>query len=73
MRGTRWSSGFLPIAAAGFLVWVLVKFLQGANVASLWSVLGIVAVGIVLMLVARLILRSSFFEIPRESDSGQPG
>jgi amino acid transporter len=65
--------GLLPIAAAGFLVWVLVKFLQGANVASLWSVLGIVAVGIVLMLVARLILRSSFFEIPRESDSGQPG
>jgi amino acid transporter len=64
--------GILPIAAAGFLVWVLVKFLQGANSASLWSVLGIVAVGIVFMLVARLILRSSFFQIPRESDAGEP-
>jgi amino acid transporter len=64
--------GIFPIAAAGFLVWVLVKFLQGANAASLWSVLGIVVVGIVLMLVARLILRSSFFGIPRESDDGQP-
>jgi amino acid transporter len=64
--------GILPIAAAGFLVWVLVKFLQGANSASLWSILGIVVAGIVLMLVARFVLRSSFFAIPRESDSGQP-
>jgi amino acid transporter len=64
--------GILPVAAAGFLVWVLVKFLQGANSASLWSILGIVVVGIVLMLAARFVLRSSFFGIPRESDSGQP-
>ncbi len=64
--------GILPIAAAGFLVWVLVKFLQGANAASLWSILGIVAAGIVFMLAARLILRSPFFAIGRESDSGRP-
>jgi amino acid transporter len=64
--------GILPIAAAGFLVWVLVKFLQGTNTSSLWSVVGIVVVGIVLMLVGRLILRSPFYGIPRESDSGRP-
>ncbi len=64
--------GILPIAAAGFLVWVLVKFLQGATAPSLWSVLGIVVVGIVFMLIARLLLRSSFFQIPRESDGGLP-
>jgi hypothetical protein len=49
-----------------------VKFLQGADAAALWSVTGIVLVGIVLMLAARLVLHSSFFAIARESDSGQP-
>jgi amino acid transporter len=63
--------GILPVAAAGFLVWVLVKFLQGTDAAALWSITGIVLVGIVLMLAARLVLHSSFFAIARESDSGQ--
>jgi amino acid transporter len=61
--------GILPVAAAGFLVWVLIKFLQGTSAASIWSIVGIVAVGIVLMLVARFGLRSSFFGIPREKDT----
>jgi amino acid transporter len=64
--------GILPLAAAGFLVWVLFRFLQGASSPSLYSILGIVVVGLVLMVVARWLLRSSFFAIPRESDPGQP-
>jgi amino acid transporter len=62
--------GILPLAAAGFLVWVLIKFLQTTTPASLWSVAGIVAVGLVLMVVARVGFRSSFFALPRESDKG---
>jgi amino acid transporter len=59
--------GILPLAAAAFLIWLVVKSLLVAPAPQLWSVVGIVAAGIVLMLVARLVLRSSFFQIPRES------
>jgi len=62
--------GILPLAAAGFLVWVLGKYLQTAVAQQLWSIVGIVAVGLVLMLVARFVLRSPFFGIQRESDPG---
>jgi amino acid transporter len=61
--------GILPLAAAGFLIWVLFKFLQSTTAASLWSIVGIVAAGIVLMVVARVGLRSPFFALPRESDN----
>jgi amino acid transporter len=59
--------GILPLAAAAFLGWVVVKSLQSAPPAQIWSVTAIVAVGLVLMLVARFILRSPFFQIERES------
>ena len=62
--------GLLPLAAAGFLGWVLVLSLKDAAATQRWSVVGIVAAGVVLMLVARFILRSSFFHIQRESESG---
>jgi len=35
-----------------------------------WSLLGIVVAGLVLMLVARFVLRSPFFGVRRESDPG---
>jgi amino acid transporter len=60
--------GVLPVAAAGFLVWLLVKSVQAAPAAQLWSLAGIVAAGVAVMLVARFGLRSAFFAIPRESD-----
>ena len=60
--------GLLPLAAAVFLGWVLVKSLLAAPAAQIWSCIGILAVGLVLLLVARYVLRSSFFSIPRESD-----
>jgi len=62
--------GLLPIAAAGFLGWVVVRSLQSAPTPQIWSLVGIVAVGLVLMLAARFILRSPFFQIQRESDTG---
>jgi len=60
--------GLLPLGAAGFLGWILVRSLQNASVPQLWSLLGIVCLGIVMLAVARAVLRSPFFRIQRESD-----
>ena len=59
--------GVLPLGAAGFLVWLLVKSLLAAPAPQLWSVTGVVASGLLLMLVARFVLRSPFFGIARET------
>jgi amino acid transporter len=64
--------GLLPLAAAAFLGYVLVKSLAEAPWEQRWSMIGIVIAGIVLMLVARFILRSSFFKFPRESAPKNP-
>jgi amino acid transporter len=61
--------GVLPLASAGFLIWMVEKSLSEAEAPERWSMLGVVAVGLVLMLVARFVLKSWFFQIPRESDS----
>ncbi len=62
------SLGILPLGAAGFLGWVLVKSLLGSQAAVNWSLVGIIAVGVVLMIIARFAFRSPFFQIRRESD-----
>jgi amino acid transporter len=62
--------GVLTLASAAFLVWMVEKSLSGAPAAENFSLLGIVVVGLLLMLVARFGLKSWFFQIPRESDSG---
>ena len=59
--------GILPLASCAFLVWIVVKSLMTAPASQVWSVVGIVAAGLVLMLVARFGLRSTFFQIPRET------
>jgi amino acid transporter len=59
--------GVLPLGAAGFLGWIIVKSMLQAAASENWSILGIVVVGIVLMFVARFGLRSPFFGIRRES------
>ncbi|MBV9095400.1 MAG: APC family permease [Streptosporangiaceae bacterium] len=61
--------GLLPLGAAGFLGWILVKSLLSAPPTQRWSVLGVVASGVILMLCARLILRSPFFGVARESEN----
>ncbi len=59
--------GILPLASAGFLVWIVIRSWENAPASQRWSLFGIVGAGVILMLVARFILRSSFFQIPRES------
>jgi amino acid transporter len=61
--------GALPLGAAGFLGWILTKSLIAAPGVQIWSLLGVIGVGLVLLLSARFILRSTFFQIERESDS----
>ena len=62
--------GLLPLASAGFLIWMVEKSMSTAPAAQNFSMLGIVVAGVVLMLVARFVLKSWFFQIPRESDPG---
>jgi len=59
--------GVLPLAAAGFLGWVLVLSLMDAPASQVESVIGIVLLGVLLMLVARFGFRSDFFAVRRES------
>jgi amino acid transporter len=61
--------GVLPLGAAGFLGWMLVRTLQNSPWTQRWSLIAIVALGLVMLLSARFILRSPFFSIPRESDN----
>jgi amino acid transporter len=63
--------GALPLGAAGFLVWMFVKSVMGEGASLNWSLIGVVAVGLVLMLYARFGAQSPFFQIRRESDPEQ--
>ena len=60
--------GLLPVAAAAFLARIVVKSPLAAPAAQLWSLVGIIGVGLVLMLIARFVLASSFFGLRRESE-----
>jgi amino acid transporter len=60
--------GVLPLAAIGFLGWVVVRSLQAAPAAQLWSLAGVIGVGVALLLVARFALKSPFFQLQRESE-----
>lgn len=62
------SLGVLPLGAAGFLGWIIVKSMLKAPAAQNWPLVGIVVLGVILMFVARYGLRSPFFGIRRESD-----
>jgi amino acid transporter len=73
--------GILPLAAAGFLGWIVYKSVQSAAASQVWSLIGVVVLGFALLFIARFVLRSPFFQIQRESDdqrrspeiTGQPG
>jgi amino acid transporter len=66
--------GVLPLGAAGFLGWMFEQSLQTqATWAERWSLIGIVALGLVLMLTARFAMRSPFFQMPRESEAARHG
>jgi len=61
--------GILPLAAAGFLGWIIVKSLLAAPASQLWALVGVVGVGLVLMMGARLIEKAPFFGLQREQDA----
>lgn len=50
-------AGLLPLAAAGFLGWIVFRSLQLAPAEQRWSVIGIIAAGLLLMVVVRFTLR----------------
>jgi amino acid transporter len=60
--------GALPLAAAAFLVWMLIESIIGAPNPQRLSLAGVIVAGVALMLAARLVLRSPFFSLGRESD-----
>src|SRR5690242_20473628 len=62
------TAGLLPLGAAGFLGWIFVKSLGEAPWEQRWSLIGIIIAGLIMMLVARFVLRSGFFSLPRESE-----
>jgi len=45
--------------------------LQTAPAQQVWSIIGVVGLGVILMLSARFIQRSPFFQIPLESDTNE--
>jgi uncharacterized membrane protein len=59
--------GILPLGSVVFLGWVVVKSLQGAPNAQRYALIGIVVAGLLMMFVARFVLQSQFFHLPRES------
>ena len=58
-----------PLAAAEFVGWIIYRSVQQAPAAQNWPLVGIIALGLVLMLLPRYFyfFRSSFFAIRRES------
>jgi amino acid transporter len=59
--------GLLPFAAAAFLAWMFTKSVQAAAAPEIWSLVGIIGAGVLMMLSARFILKSQFFHMRRES------
>jgi len=62
-------AGVLPLGAAAFLGWIVARSLQTAPWEQRWSVIGIVAAGVLLLFAVRFTLRSEYFQLPRESAS----
>jgi amino acid transporter len=58
--------GILPLAAAGFLIWIIYRSVQQAPASQNWSLVGVVAVGLVLLFIARFVMQSAYFHLPRE-------
>jgi amino acid transporter len=64
--------GILPVAAIVFLSYVTWRYLDQSPAGQAWTIAGVVASGIVMMLFARFRWRSGFFEVRLESYAGGP-
>jgi amino acid transporter len=56
----------IPLAAAAFLVWIIVKSLQGFTSGAIAALVITIVLGVLAMLAAQLLNKSPFFSIPRE-------
>ena len=65
--------GLLPLGAAAFLGWVLVRSFAAAIPAQKWSLAAVLAVGVVLMLLGRFAWQSPFFRLTREATGPHGG
>lgn len=61
--------GILPVGAIAFLGWIVVRTVQTGTSPERWSLIGIVAAGVIVMLAVRVIVRPEFFRTPRERAS----
>jgi amino acid transporter len=61
--------GLLPLAAAGFLGWVVGKTLLAAPASQLWSLVGIVGLGVILIPLIRFGLRPQYFHLRPETEN----
>lgn len=59
--------GILPVGAAGFLIWLVFKSLESTAAFENWTLIVIMAIGLLLMLIARFVLKSPFFRVKREN------
>lgn len=57
----------LPLAAAGVLIWVVVRSFPGLSATSHWTLAGAAALGLVLMAFFAFVRRSPFFSMRRET------
>jgi amino acid transporter len=60
--------GLLPLAAAGFLGWVVIKTLMAAPSSQIWSLIGIVGLGVILIPIVRFVLRPQYFHLRPETE-----
>lgn len=59
--------GLLPIAAMAFLGWIIWKSIGSAAPAQNWSLVGIIAAGLLIMVAVRLLSRPEYFQTARET------
>jgi amino acid transporter len=63
--------GVLPLGAAGFLGYILYRAISSAwdsAQVQVWTLIGVIVSGLVMMLIARFVLHSVFFRLPIESE-----
>jgi amino acid transporter len=59
--------GLLPVASIVFLGWIAIKSMLNAPAAQNYSLLGFLVVGLILLLIAKFVWKSSFFDTKQES------
>jgi hypothetical protein len=57
------SVGLLALAAAGFLVWVIVKSVAGFSRGENFTLAGVLVTGIAVLVFAQVVKRSPFFKL----------